>query len=62
MTGKYDLMILGASEEWTSREYLFGPMDDKLAEKTPCSVLMVRRYEPVAINWLRRQMKRIDPE
>lgn len=58
---KYDLMVLGASEEWTSRENLFGPLDDMLAEKAPCSVLMVRRYEPVAINWLRRQMKRIGP-
>jgi nucleotide-binding universal stress UspA family protein len=59
---KYDLMVLGASEEWTSREYLFGPVDDQLAEKAPCSVLMVRRYEPVAINWLRKQIKRIGPE
>ena len=54
---QYDLMILGASEEWTSRRYLFGCINDQIAEQANCSVLMVRREESVMMNWLRRQVK-----
>jgi len=53
----YDLMILGASEEWRSRRYLFGCINDQIAEQANCSVLMVRREESVMMNWLRRQVK-----
>ncbi len=55
----YDLIVVGASEEWTSRKNLFGEIDDQIALRSPCSVLMVRRYEPVMMNWLRRQVKRV---
>jgi nucleotide-binding universal stress UspA family protein len=55
----YDLLLIGASDEWTSRRYLFGKVDDWIVEQAPCSVLMVRRYEPVIIHWLHRQMKKV---
>jgi nucleotide-binding universal stress UspA family protein len=56
----YDLIVVGASEEWASRTRLFGSVDDWVADKVSCSVLMVRRYEPVVISWLRRQVKRVE--
>ena len=53
----YDLVVVGASEEWSSHERLFGTVDDQVAERIACSVLLVRRYEPVAISWIKRQVK-----
>jgi nucleotide-binding universal stress UspA family protein len=58
----YDLLVVGASEEWASRTRLFGSIDDWIADKVCCSVLLVRRYEPVTISWLRRQMKKVEKE
>lgn len=58
----YDLIVVGASEQWASRTRLFGSVDDWVADKVSCSVLMVRRYEPVVISWLRRQVKRVEKE
>jgi nucleotide-binding universal stress UspA family protein len=42
----YDLTIIGASREWTVRQVLFGSIPDVVADRAPCSVLMVRRYVP----------------
>ncbi len=58
----YDLIVMGASEEWAANTRLFGSVDDWVADRLRCSVVLCRRYEPVAISWLRRQMKRIDRE
>jgi amino acid transporter len=58
----YDLLVVGASEEWASRTRLFGSIDDWIADKVCCSVLLVRRYEPVTISWLRRQIKKVEKE
>ena len=58
----YDLIVMGASEEWALSTRLFGSVDDWIADKAPCSVLLCRRYEPVAISWLRRQVKRMEHE
>ncbi len=58
-TFRYDLLVIGASDEWISRRYLFGKVDDQIVEQAPCSVLMVRRYEPVIIHWFHRQMKKV---
>ncbi len=58
----YQLIVLGASEEWASRTRLFGSVDDWVADQAPCSVLLCRRYEPVAVSWLRRQVKSIERE
>jgi nucleotide-binding universal stress UspA family protein len=56
--GEYDLVIIGASEEWFLRTLLFGSIPDQVAEGAPCSVLMVRKYEPPAVSWLRRLVKK----
>jgi len=54
----YDLIVVGASDQWLSRTQLFGALTDEIAEKTTCSVLLARRHEAAAISWLRRQVKR----
>ncbi|MBC7264989.1 MAG: amino acid permease [Chloroflexi bacterium] len=58
----YDLIVAGASEEWASQTRLFGSVDDQIADQAPCSVLLVRRYEPAAIAWIRRQAKKVEKE
>ncbi|NLF03107.1 MAG: amino acid permease [Anaerolineales bacterium] len=58
----YDLIVAGASEEWADRLRLFGTVDDMIADKANCSVLLVRRYEPVAIAWWRRRIKALERE
>ena len=42
----YDFVIIGASREWSLRQVLFGSIPDVVADRTDCSVLMVRRYVP----------------
>lgn len=42
----YDLVIIGASREWNLRNVIFGAIPDVIADQSPCSVLMVRRYLP----------------
>lgn len=54
----YDLIAIGASEEWFLRRLLFGSIPDQIADGASCSVLMVRRYEPAAVSWVRRMVKR----
>lgn len=39
-----DLIIIGASHEWSIQNVLFGTIPDIIADRAPCSVLMVRRY------------------
>jgi nucleotide-binding universal stress UspA family protein len=56
----YDLIVVGASEEWADSDHLFGTVDDKIAQQAPTSVLMVKRYESAMISWIRRQTKRQD--
>jgi amino acid transporter/nucleotide-binding universal stress UspA family protein len=38
----YDLIIIGASNEWAVRQWLFGSLPDKVANHASASVLMVR--------------------
>lgn len=52
-----DLITIGASEEWFLKNLLTGSIPDQVADRAPCSVLMVRRYEPAPISWLRRTLK-----
>ena len=54
----YDLIVIGASEEWFLRDLLFGSIPDRVADRVSCSVLMVRKYEPASVSWLRRIIKR----
>ncbi len=44
--GDYDLLIIGASGESGLRTVLFGTIPDIVADRAPCSVLLVRRYVP----------------
>ena len=55
----YDLLVIGASEEWFLKNLLFGAIPDQVAEGAPCSVLMVRKYEPAGVSRLRRTLKRL---
>lgn len=41
---KDDLIIIGASHEWGIKSVLFGTIPDIIADRAPCSVLMVRRF------------------
>jgi len=56
---EYDLIVIGASEEWSLQDLLFGSIPDQVANNVSCSVLMVRKYEPAPVSWFRRAMKRI---
>ena len=38
----YDLIIIGASEEWAVRKWLFGSIPEKVANQASVSVLMAR--------------------
>lgn len=40
----HDLVIIGASREFGIRNVLIGTIPDIIADRAPCSVLMVRRY------------------
>lgn len=50
----YDLIVIGASEEWFMQNWLFGSIPDIVANRAPCSVLMVKKHEPTPLSWLRR--------
>jgi len=52
--GKHDLLVIGASNEWLVKSLLAGALPDAVAARAPCSVLMVRRYEPTGISNTRR--------
>lgn len=39
---EHDLIVMGASEEWILRRWLFGSIPDKVANQASASVLMVR--------------------
>jgi amino acid transporter/nucleotide-binding universal stress UspA family protein len=52
--GEYDLLVIGASEEWQIKSLLAGSLPDAIADKSPCSVLLVRHYEPSGISITRR--------
>lgn len=51
---KCDLIIIGASEEWRLKKFLFGSIPDYVANKALCSVLMVKKHEAPYISWLRK--------
>lgn len=57
----YDLLVMGASEEYGSGTRLFGSIDDWIIEHIEnCSVLLVRQYEFTPVHWLRRRFKMMD--
>jgi amino acid transporter/nucleotide-binding universal stress UspA family protein len=40
---KSDLLVIGASPTWVLRKYAFGPLEDRIAKKVTCPVLMLRK-------------------
>jgi nucleotide-binding universal stress UspA family protein/uncharacterized membrane protein YidH (DUF202 family) len=55
----YALVVIGAALAHTMESDLFGSLTIAVAESVPTSVLLVRRYEPGAVTWMRRQVKEI---
>lgn len=53
----YDLVIIGASHEWSFRTAVFGTIPDVVADRADCSVLMVRRYRPEG--WASKAAERV---
>jgi len=53
----FDLITIGASEEWFLRNLLFGSVPDRIADGAPCSVLMVRKHELASVSCVRRVFK-----
>ncbi len=53
-SGQYDLLIIGASNEWRVKSLLVGAIPDAIADRAPCSVLMARRYEAPSVSAVRR--------
>jgi nucleotide-binding universal stress UspA family protein len=43
----HDLIVMGASNEWRFRQWLFGSIPDQVADHAPVSVLMVRAHQKV---------------
>jgi len=57
----YDLVVLGAAVARSLKTEFFGSITDAVAQQIPASVLLVRRYEPAAMGWWRRQIKSMTP-
>jgi len=57
----FDLVVMGAGVARSLKTEFFGSITDAVASQIPTSVLMVRRYEPAAMGWMRRQIKAVTP-
>jgi len=55
----YDLIVIGAALAHELEPDLFGDLTNDIAREVNTPVLMVRRNEPEALVWIRRQMKEI---
>jgi len=44
-TGKYDLIVLGSTEEWTLRGLLLGNVTQQIINRAGCAVLVVKQAE-----------------
>jgi Kef-type K+ transport system membrane component KefB/nucleotide-binding universal stress UspA family protein len=42
--GGYDLVVIGVSEEWGLESHLFGLRPERIAEQSPTSMLIVRKF------------------
>jgi nucleotide-binding universal stress UspA family protein len=56
-SGGHDLLVIGASGEKGLRTVLFGTIPDIVADRAPCSVLLVRRHVPE--HWAYRTSDRL---
>ena len=50
----YDLVVIGAAKEPLSHKILFGEIPEKVARFSPTSVLVVKRYEGIVKNILKK--------
>lgn len=50
----YDMILIGASRAGLWQRIRFGTIPEKLTRRSPVSVLVVRKYEGLIKNWLRR--------
>ncbi len=50
----YDMILIGASKAGLWQRIRFGTIPEKLTRRSPVSVLVVRKYEGLIKNWLRR--------
>ncbi len=50
----YDLMLLGASEEGVFDRVLFGTIPERIAQKSPVPVMIVKERAPLPQFWVRR--------
>jgi nucleotide-binding universal stress UspA family protein len=50
----FDLVVIGAAKEPFFRKMLFGEIPEKVARYSPCSVLVVKKYEGVVKNLLKK--------
>lgn len=55
----YDLVVIGASSEWKLKRFLFGSIPDGAANKSHCSVLMVKGIEPKKPSLVGRSVGRL---
>lgn len=59
---KYDLIVIGSSEEWGTPKHLFGGISEGLIEQAGCSIMVVKVHEMAASSWVRRQIRRLEKE
>jgi amino acid transporter len=57
-----ELVVMGSSVAYSLQTDLFGVLTDRIAERMPCSVLLVRRFEPSVLSWLRRRLRHVVPD
>ncbi len=50
----HDLILIGASKEGLWKRVRFGTIPERLARKSPVSVLVVRKFEGGVLSWIRR--------
>ncbi len=51
---EYDLVVIGAAKEPLFHKMLFGEIPEKVARFSPTSVLVVKRYEGMVKNILKK--------
>jgi len=47
----YDLILIGPSKEWILHDVLFGPVPNKIANESKCTVLMMKQPEQEVESW-----------
>lgn len=58
-SSKFDLLVIGPSEEWVLRGALLGSLPDRIADSAKCTVLMVKHPELIAESWIQLIARRV---